>query len=859
MSTSTIELREDPETQLPDHLLSLPGGEWALWRSAVLRGAGFPSTNLLKLAAPEIAAAADWLISVETDARQLQQQALQSLREQLHSLPGEFTEAEKALKSSLSKAIKKLTRGDLPPTPVISSTNDSLAAYEAARLSVDQARSAYDEAFNNGLASLSRNIKQVAEGSLFREAVTWQNRHALKRAIDSLLRMPDSVRHAERRGSEELVAKYLQRYAVKNDTIGFFGPVGWARLDETEESLQVEMGPELIEARGVYLEVWCVDALMQKLNAQPALRPWMTPRRLPTIRLEGMTLHHPVSGTRKISFEQKTVLDLCDGRGNAKELARQLMNSHPTNFKSEALVYGLLQALRDKALIFWGFEVPYELHPERELRNQLSKIDDENLREMTLAPLDELELARDGISRAAGDSEKLDEAFANFETTFSRLTDQAPTRGAGKLYAARTLVYEDCRRGIDVVLGRKVLERLEQPLSLLLSSCRWLTSEMAKIYRAEFKKVYQQLVAAQGKTQVDALAFWLQAHPLVFTDRESLLANLVTEFQARWADILGFPLGENRVQFQSGKLRPRVSAAFDAPAPGWSTARHHSPDLMIVAESVEAIQRGEFHFVMGELHVGTNTLGASSFCSQHPAPNELLDYLESDLPGATAVPMQLAEFLTSRTTIRLVSRDVYRIEIERESFTPDRSRALPIADLLVEECAGELMVRTRDGRLSFEIVEVFGGLLSGLVVDLFKLLPSASHTPRVTIDDLTIMREGWNFGPATMSWAFVKDESERYLACKRWAEELKLPGRVFVKVPVESKPFYIDLESPVYVNVLSRMVRRTLESEGEKGVVKLTEMMPGIEQVWLPDAAGNRYTSELRIVALDLASPDPTH
>ncbi|HKR15464.1 MAG TPA: lantibiotic dehydratase [Pyrinomonadaceae bacterium] len=851
-STSVLELKEDPQTQLPDHLLPLPDGEWALWRSAVLRGAGFPSTDLLKLAASEIAAAADWLIAAENDARQLQRHAVESLRGQLHTLPGEFTEAEKALKSSLSKAIKKLTRGDLPPTPVITAANDSLAAYEAARLRVDQARSAYDEAFGNGLVSLSRNIKQVAERNLFREAVTWQNRHALKRAIDSLLRMPDNVRHAERRGSEELVAKYLQRYAVKNDTIGFFGPVGWVRLDETEPSISVEAGAELIDHRGVYLEVWCVEALMEKLNADPALRPWMTPRRLPTVRVEGTTLYHPVSGTRRISFEQKTVLELADGSRNAIDLARLLMDSHPAAFKSEALVYGLLQALRDKALIFWGFEVPYELHPERELRKQLNLIDDEDLRRITLAPLDELELARDQIRHAAGDSKKLDEAFVNFETTFSRLTGQAPTRGAGKLYAARTLVYEDCRRGIDVTLGRQILERLEQPLSLLLSSCRWLTCELARVYRHEFQKVYDQLVAAQKKTQVDALAFWLQAHPLVFTDRESLLANIIHEFQARWAGILALPLGESRVQYQSGKLRPRVSAAFNAPAPGWTMARHHSPDLMIVAENVEAIQRGDYHFVMGELHVATNTLCASSFCSQHPAPNELLDYFESDLPEMRAVPMQLAEFLTSRTTIRLVPRDAYRIEFQKESFTPDRSKALAIADLVVEECAGELMVRTRDGRMSFEIIEVFGGLLSGLVVDLFKLLPSESHTPRVTIDDVTIMREAWNFGPATMSWAFAKDENERYLACRRWVEEQKLPSRVFVKVPVESKPFYIDLESPVYVNVLSRMVRRTLESEGEKGVVKLTEMMPGVEQVWLPDAAGNRYTSELRVVALDL-------
>jgi len=33
-----------------------------------------------------------------------------------------------------------------------------------------------------------------------------------------------------------------------------------------------------------------------------------------------------------------------------------------------------------------------------------------------------------------------------------------PTRNKGKAYAGRTLVYEDCRRDTEVLLGRKVLE-----------------------------------------------------------------------------------------------------------------------------------------------------------------------------------------------------------------------------------------------------------------------------------------------------------------------------------------------------------------------------------------------------------------
>jgi hypothetical protein len=54
-----------PAQATPQHLLELPGGEWALWRWVALRGAGFPADGVLKLSAPDAAVAADLLLSIE--------------------------------------------------------------------------------------------------------------------------------------------------------------------------------------------------------------------------------------------------------------------------------------------------------------------------------------------------------------------------------------------------------------------------------------------------------------------------------------------------------------------------------------------------------------------------------------------------------------------------------------------------------------------------------------------------------------------------------------------------------------------------------------------------------------------------
>jgi hypothetical protein len=104
---------------------------------------------------------------------------------------------------------------------------------------------------------------------------------------------------------------------------------------------------------------------------------------------------------------------------------------------------------------------------------------------------------------------------------------------------------------------------------------------------------------------------------------------------------------------------------------------------------------------------------------------------------------------------------------------------------------------------------------------------------------------------AEMSFAFEKDEAMRFLNARRWAAELGLPRFVFYKSPIEVKPVYLDLQSPVLVNLFARVVRRTAQGSGADEAIWVSEMLPGPDEVWLEDGAGQRYTSELRLVAVD--------
>jgi hypothetical protein len=76
-----------------------------------------------------------------------------------------------------------------------------------------------------------------------------------------------------------------------------------------------------------------------------------------------------------------------------------------------------------------------------------------------------------------------------------------------------------------------------------------------------------------------------------------------------------------------------------------------------------------------------------------------------------------------------------------------------------------------------------------------------------------------------------------------------MPRRVFVRMPDERKPTYLDVDSPVLTRIFCRQVRRRAETA--ELLVAVSEMLPQPEHCWL-DLDGERYTSELRLAAVDL-------
>lgn len=839
------------EKGLPEHLFPLDN-QWALWRFVCLRGAGFPGSQALELAAPACAAVADQLLQAEEAVKRAREKALTEL-DKKHLQAGA---EQQVLLAKVMRVIRKIQPPQVLEVPETGC--EAVEDFRAAYLHLAKLRADFPGMFAAATLNVSQAIHTIARSERFREAVLWQNRQAIHTGMNSLLRhTPEQTsQNTQQRKHEALVANYIQRYAMKNDSIGFFGPIGCASIVSEGDVISIRPGSQLLAARTVYFEGWCIEALAATLVRDKRILPWCAPRRMPHISVEGNMLLLPFAPPVRLTRGQAAVLLACDGVRTAKEIARTLIVA--SEFRREEEVYAVLEQLCTSQRIVWTLEIaPEGALPENALRHLLQRIEDEPLRAACLASLERLEQAREAVAQAAGNAQRLDEALEHMDAIFMELTGQAPTRSDGKMYAGRTLLYEDCRRDIEVELGPEFISAMQKPLTLLLASARWFTYQVAELYQQAFIDAYIELAEENNSPTVNFADFWLWMQPLLSDDDERLTDLITPEFQQRWAEVFALTDEQrqlHQLHYSSEALHSRVRELFDAPGPGWNAACYHSPDILIQAKSPQAMRAGDYQVILGEFHIAMNTLQIVAFLAQHPMPERIIQAAGLDVPEPRVLPILSKEvFPNYRVRPALVTpKDIYLVSTPDVSANP-RAQALTPGSLVVEEAEGRLIARTRDGFWRCELIEVFAEFLSRLVFSSFKFFPAGKHTPRISIDRLIVARESWSFTPNELPFAWEKVAAERFVAARRWANRHHMPRFIFVKVPTEQKPCFIDFDSPISIDMLAKMARQNMEQHPDERCITISEMLPTPDQLWLQDAEGQHYTSELRFVAVDLA------
>jgi len=224
-----------------------------------------------------------------------------------------------------------------------------------------------------------------------------------------------------------------------------------------------------------------------------------------------------------------------------------------------------------------------------------------------------------------------------------------------------------------------------------------------------------------------------------------------------------------------------------------------------------------------------------------------------DFPGPRllpTLPKELPLRWSTRSRPSLDRPQDHYVTLVDQTGDPHRPNSVPSADVRVEDREGRLTAVLPDGTVH-DVLDAYANTLTQRVMDRFTLRPEGEHTPRITIDRMTVARETWQLPVGEVDFADEKSEATRFVRARHWQRRHDLPRFVFVVSPAEPRPFYVDFDSPVYVTILAKAARRLARKDPDARL-KVSEMLPTPEQAWLTDADGHRYTSELRFVAVDL-------
>lgn len=710
---------------------------------------------------------------------------------------------------------------------------------------------AFDANWEAASGVLSSNVRAIAESPRFRLAVSWQNPAVLETGIEPLLRKTGkSGRDRKYRSYERLIAGYWQRYCVKNDTIGFFGPLAWARM---APETRITPGPDLISRARVHFETWAIDALAATVQSEINLDPWLMPRRTPLVQVAHGAVIEP-DGTRVPEGSPvTTALLLADGTMLARDLVARLTSGHPGLNTDQA--YELLRALRDRRLIIWRLEVPSSIHPEAELEKMLMRVEPEQVRASVVAKLRQLCAARERLQRVWSDTDETRAALGTVSSLFREFTGKASTRRHGDSYSGRTLTYLECERDISLELGPDFQAALA-PVALILDSARWLTWTLRESLMPHVLEAYEGVRRTRPGT-VTAAALWAQCWPAIGRNLGQIVEAALGDYHKRLSVCLPWLPQARSVSFALDELRPSFAANFPAPCSGWTEARWCSPDIMIASSSTTDLARDDFFLVLGELHVAINSCDYNAAVESAPDQEALLRFIDTVSPDPRLLPLLPKESpprLTVRTHPALVRPDDYRVALTPQIPLATSGRFVSGGDLIVSlRGSGELAL-TSD-RHEFDVMDLFSESIKAALLEKFRLFAD-HHVPRITVGRLVLARESWKFTPASLAFAFEKTESGRFVAARRWFRDTDLPRHVYVKLPTEVKPFYVDFASPVYIEILATAVRRVMREEADSAdsaCVTVSEMLPDHSQLWLTDSDGKRFTSEIRLMTFDLS------
>ena len=777
---------------------------WRLVSQFLLRRAGFPFALIDEVACPRAAAAAARAVEARDAAEVLRREMLSLFRAAVTGAAGDRV----ALKA-LSRWRKRVGADeDAVEVPAGTWPDPLLAghlAWRVARAAVSDAEAELARALTDEIPVARSALRRFAHRDDVKMALFLLSPGLLDTVGTQLDRAPSPTPDAGERALERRLYMYLQRLCAKNETTSSFGPLTYGSISDAATG--IERGAETpsgISRREVFCAFWAAAELARAASADPELRTSLPPRRMPaaTITPSGV---RGAKQTLALDERGRQLASLIDGERTQAELA-------------QACGMALADAERVLAELYKiGFAL-HDLEPcsttAYPLADVIARLPSggagDRWRQTLLAFKQLIE------SFGAATLDERHEILANAEREFTTITGNPARRGAGSVYADRSLLYEDCL-GDQHPCRMSVADaqRLESAIAPALD----LGAAYGELRHRAIRKLTAEVVAERG----GELGFLELASALDEAARAGRIEPMFDE--ARQLRERLCELVQDRTQGVA-RLTPADVMALVPP----TTGRFASPDIMLEGHGDR--------YVIGEVHPYVFAWGSQGHFA--PDPEAFHRPFLADLTpwgGKDAI----ATVLRRRRHKGLVTEEFPGRFIEVTGHASrDRSRCTSIGDLRVVSGVDGPVLMSPHGPLVLYAGEQDHLHLRAFAPPPVEIPPVrlGVHTPRIEIGSLVYQRERWDLPKDSVPELGSARGAALWLALAACRRRHGWPRHVFALGADEPKPMCLDLESPFAAEVLQQLAA--------KGAVGMSEMLPAPASLWLQRSAG-QFTSELRL------------
>ncbi|MFG1954764.1 lantibiotic dehydratase [Micromonospora sp. NPDC048830] len=843
---------------------------WHLMPVVVLRQAGFPMELLEPLVAPEAGAEADDLLA--------RRAALIARADEARGLLRSHRVAGRQRVSSRIGQLRPIPADDYAAVAaeLPESAASVLRAYQEGAAALTRAWSAFGERHRQRLEAAGLAVVAAFADPALREVLLLSNDAAypgFAAWLDSFRAGPEAFRGEVGRRTRkmtDLLTMYLQRVTTKNETNSHFGPFTVGRVGAAP-GITFAAGGSL--RRHACFAHWAAERLAMAAGEIPELAGYVRPRRRPLAFLRDGRLDLYAFTTRDgldtewhfrhvartdVSPAEERLWRRCDGERTLRELRAEWQEYGAGNGRSFDEVLSAL--VRDEQLIA-ELEVPAgDSRPLAALR-ELLPADDEHARPV----LDEVAaFERDLVRFAAAPPAARPGLLAEAKARFERLTGGPANRNSGLHYADRAILFEEAHSPLrELTIGPDVARFVADELSIVYEVVlagprlrmrremrvltRWLTERFGPGVEVPLDLLYAEFIADRDRLAAECAP---------------IDAELAALDEAIMSTLLGADTDRSEVVVDRARMAEVLKECVAHPSAVCN------PDVLFAAPSREALAAGDFTAVIGDCHAVREVITHTSFgpLVQERAPDLLPEVYQGylSLLDEDEVLVNLTRGHPDKSSTQLC----YPC-LDLEVYGRSRQRR----DQVIQP--SQLYVTVRDGRAELRAYGVTGRIrlmappAGGPSIRQDPLSPFSfprhfggvglqtavlAHVPRIRCGRVVLQRETWRVpadrlrGLAYSGDRVAADDAAEFLAARRLRAEHGLPRHVFVKLPGEPKPIYVDWEAPLLVRQLCRLARRA------RGTVEISEMLPGPDQRWFA-VDGQRYTTELRCAVFSPGRP----